>query len=152
MVWSSLVRVGMDAVMAMTRSQMMARIGPKDTVPEMILRKALHAQGMRYRLRCGYLPGGPDIVMRPYRLAIFVHGCFWHRHPGCRHATSPKSNTEFWNGKFARNRERDRRKREQLLSTGWTVGAVWECELRDPRSLDECVEAVRVLREEERTA
>lgn len=90
--------------------------------------------------------------MRPCRLAIFVHGCFWHCHPGCRYVTVPKSNAEFWNGKFARNRERDRRKREQLLSAGWMVGEVWECELRDPRSLEECVEAVRIFKEEARTA
>jgi DNA mismatch endonuclease (patch repair protein) len=136
----------------MTRSQMMARIGPKDTTPELTLRKAHHGAGMRYRLHCRDLPGRPDIVMRPYRLAIFVHGCFWHRHPGCRHATEPRTNTVFWLEKFARNRERDRRKRDQLLSVGWTVGEVWECELRDPRSLEECIEAVRVIKEDAGTA
>ena len=92
------------------------------------------------------------MVMRPYRLAIFVHGCFWHRHPGCRHASTPRSNTSFWQEKFARNVERDRRKREALISSGWTVGEVWECELRDPQLLGECIEAVRMLRAADRTA
>ena len=134
-------------VMVMTRSQMMSRIGPRDTAPEMVLRRALHASGMRFRLHCRGIPGTPDIVMRPHRLAIFVHGCFWHRHPGCRHASTPRTNTEFWVRKFERNVERDRRKRDQLIDWGWRVGEVWECELRDADSLALCVDAVRSLRE-----
>lgn len=134
--------------MAMTRSQMMGRIGPKVTVPEMVLRRALYASGMRFRVHCRDIPGTPDIVMRPHRLVIFVHGCFWHRHPGCRHASTSRTNREFWIRKFDidRNIERDRRKRDRLIGSGWTVGEVWECELRDKEALALSVEAIRSLR------
>lgn len=84
--------------------------------------------------------------MRPHRLVIFVHGCFWHRHPGCRHASTPGTNRDFWIRKFYRNIERDRYKRYRLIGSGWTVGEVWECELRNKEALALCVEAIRSLR------
>lgn len=92
---------------ALTRSEVMARVRHKDTKPEMMVRRTLHAAGVRYRLHAPELPGRPDIVIRGLRLAIFVHGCFWHRHEGCPHCRTPKSRVEFWEAKFSRNVERD---------------------------------------------
>lgn len=109
---------------------MMAGIRSKDTKPEMSVRKYLHAHGFRYRLHARDLPGSPDLVLPKYRVAIFVHGCFWHQHPGCRFATKPASNTERWQMKFQTNLERDTRNLAALQATGWRVLLVWECELR----------------------
>jgi DNA mismatch endonuclease (patch repair protein) len=110
------------------RSERMSRIRGKDTTPELALRKALHALGLRYRLHAR-LPGRPDIVLPRQAVAIFVHGCFWHRHRACRIATTPKSNKRFWIDKFARNVARDKRVKAELESAGWRVFVVWECEL-----------------------
>lgn len=118
-----------DIVDAPTRSRMMSRIGPKDTNPELVLRRALHARGFRYRLHRQGLPGRPDLVFPRYRAVIFVHGCFWHRHPGCPKATTPATRTEFWQRKFAGNVERDERNVRYLEADGWRVMIVWECEL-----------------------
>lgn len=120
----------MDVVDSATRSRMMSGIKSKDTKPELIVRKYLHAQGFRYRLHVRNLPGSPDIVLPKHRVAIFVHGCFWHRHPNCRYATTPSSNAERWRLKFETNVERDARKKEALIAAGWHVIVVWECELR----------------------
>lgn len=120
----------MDVVDAATRSRMMSGIRSKHTKPEMQVRKYLHAKGFRYRLHTGSLPGSPDIVLPKYKVAIFVHGCFWHRHTGCRYTTTPASNVEKWNQKFAVNIERDKRKEAALESANWRVIVVWECELR----------------------
>jgi DNA mismatch endonuclease (patch repair protein) len=109
----------------------MARVGQKNTKPEMIARRALHRLGFRFRLHRSDLPGSPDIVLPKYRTAIFVHGCFWHRHPGCRKATTPKTRREFWVRKFEQNVSRDRRNENDLRSAGWEVLTVWECETRD---------------------
>ena len=109
---------------------MMAGIRSKDTKPEMTVRRFLHAEGFRYRLHTRDLPGSPDLVLPKYRVAIFVHGCFWHRHPGCRYTTTPASNTERWSQKFKANMERDMRKEAALEASGWRVIVVWECELR----------------------
>lgn len=112
------------------RSAVMSRIRSKNTGPEMILRKALFARGFRYRLNVRKLPGTPDIVLPRYRTVIFVHGCFWHGHEGCKHASTPKTNTEFWVEKIAKNRARDKIHVEQLVAQGWNVLTVWECDIR----------------------
>ena len=109
---------------------MMAANRRKNTKPELLVRRHLHAQGLRFRLDVRKLPGSPDIVLARHRVAIFVHGCYWHRHEGCRFATTPKSNQSFWVTKFARNIERDQRSMATLLHMGWRVGVVWECSLR----------------------
>lgn len=120
----------MDVVDAATRSRMMKGIRSKDTQPELIVRKYLHAQGFRYRLHARNLPGSPDLVLPRYRVAILVHGCFWHRHAGCKYATTPANNAERWKLKFDANIERDARKENLLRAAGWKVLVVWECELR----------------------
>lgn len=125
-----------DIVDKATRSRMMSGIRGKDTKPELVLRKAMHALGLRYRLHRKDLPGKPDIVFPRRKAAIFVHGCFWHRHEGCRFATTPATRPDFWNDKFASNIERDRRNAEQLIAHGWRVVTVWECALKKAGSPD----------------
>jgi DNA mismatch endonuclease (patch repair protein) len=127
------------------RSERMSRIRSSNTSPEVALRRALHALGLRFRLHRKDLPGRPDIVLPRYRTAIFVHGCFWHRHDGCKIASTPKSNTEFWMEKFNRNIARDTRSREMLEAQGWRVIVVWECELGSGRKATEA--ALRVANE-----
>lgn len=121
-----------DVVGKSTRSRMMAGIGPNDTAPELALRKALHALGFRFRLHCKNLPGKPDLVLPKYKAAVFAHGCYWHRHCGCRYATTPSTRPEFWATKFAQNVARDTRVLEELVAMGWRVAVVWECALRKP--------------------
>ncbi len=111
------------------RSLVMSRVRGGDTKPELILRSGLHRLGIRFTLANRRLPGQPDLVFPKYRSVAFVHGCYWHRHPGCKDATTPKSNTEFWARKFAENVERDRRAQERLIAAGWRVMVVWECQL-----------------------
>ena len=123
------------------RSANMARIGPRDTRPELAVRRALHRMGYRFRLHRKDLPGRPDIVLPRLRTIILVHGCFWHRHPNCRFAYTPKSRTDFWFEKFLRNVARDREVRAELEGLGWTVQVIWECETRNPDDL------IRRLRE-----
>lgn len=120
-----------DIVDAATRSRMMGGIKGKNTGPELILRRALHARGLRYRLHTSGLPGKPDLVFPQYKAVIFVHGCFWHRHAGCRFTTVPATRAEFWSQKFSANIDRDARNRTSLIELGWRVGWVWECALRD---------------------
>ena len=122
-----------DSIDPERRSELMSRIRRKDTKPELVVRKFLYGLGFRYRLHASDLPGTPDIVMRSRRTAIFVHGCFWHRHEKCRLAYTPKSRTAFWKEKFARNQERDGRVQRELEELGWTVLTVWECEIRSGR-------------------
>lgn len=119
-----------DIVDKATRSRMMAGIGSRNTLPELVLRRALHARGLRYRLHERKLSGIPDLVFPRFRAVCFVHGCFWHRHAGCPYATSPATRPEFWQAKFDSNVERDWRNRQELLATGWRVAIVWECALR----------------------
>ena len=119
-----------DIVDSQTRSRMMAGIRGKDTKPELALRRSLHALGFRYRLHTKGVPGKPDIVMPKYQAVIFVHGCFWHRHEGCRYATIPSTRPEFWSAKFDANVARDAAVRSALLAAGWRVATVWECALR----------------------
>jgi DNA mismatch endonuclease (patch repair protein) len=118
-----------DTLTPTQRSERMSRIRSANTLPEVALRKALHRLGFRFRLHGRRLPGKPDIVLRKYHTVILVHGCFWHRHEGCKVATTPKSNTEFWVEKFDRNVRRDAVVVDQLEAAGWRVLVVWECEL-----------------------
>lgn len=113
----------------------MRSVKQKDTGAEMIVRRIAHAMGARYQLHRKDLPGRPDLVFPRRRLCIFVHGCFWHRHGGCRLASTPKTNVEFWQEKFTRNVERDMRKEAELRAAGWDVVTVWECETRSPELL-----------------
>lgn len=113
----------------------MARVRGKNTTPEMLVRRAAHALGYRFRLHPKQLPGRPDLVFPSRRKAIFVHGCFWHRHLGCRMASMPKTRAEFWSTKFEQNVRRDAAAIEALESTGWKVLVIWECETRDEAGL-----------------
>lgn len=122
-----------DIVDSRTRSRMMAGIKGKNTKPELVVRCYLHSKGFRYRLHDDKLPGRPDIIMPKYKLLIFVHGCFWHRHQGCRFATTPDQNRAKWQEKFRQNVERDQKQRRQLLDLGWRVLVIWECALRSPK-------------------
>ena len=119
-----------DIVDSQTRSRMMAGIRGKDTKPELALRRSLHALGFRYRLHAKGILGKPDLVLPKYKAVIFVHGCFWHRHPGCRYASTPATRPEFWASKFSSNVARDSAVRSALLLAGWRVAAIWECALR----------------------
>lgn len=116
-----------DIVTPEVRSRMMSRIRGRNTRPEVVLRKTLHRRGFRFRLNAKKLPGSPDIVLPRWKTVLFVHGCYWHRHPGCRKATTPSSNVEFWAKKFRQNVERDARNIRDLQEAGWRVGVVWEC-------------------------
>lgn len=122
-----------DVVDNATRSRMMAGIRGKDTAPELALRRALHRLGFRFRLHVKELPGRPDLVLPRWRAAVQVHGCFWHRHAGCRFATSPATRREFWAAKFAGNVERDVRNHAALRALGWRTATVWECALSKDR-------------------
>jgi DNA mismatch endonuclease (patch repair protein) len=127
----------MDTLSRERRSWNMSRIRGRDTRPEKIVRSALHRMGFRFRLHRRGLPGSPDIVLPRHRVAIFVHGCFWHRHPRCRFAYTPKSRLEFWSRKFEENKARDRRARRALRRQGWRVLTVWECQTEKPAALAE---------------
>lgn len=119
----------------------MARVGQRDTKPEMVVRRILHALGYRFRLQAKELPGRPDIVFRPRKKAIFVHGCFWHRHVGCRRTTTPKTRKDFWEAKFSANLERDERVQEELRALGWSSLVIWECETVDTHALADRLKA-----------
>ncbi|MBR1284057.1 DNA mismatch endonuclease Vsr [Bradyrhizobium sp. AUGA SZCCT0177] len=119
-----------DIVSKEKRSSMMAAVRQKGTEPELNLRRALHRAGLRYRLHRRDLPGTPDIVIAPSRVAVFVHGCFWHRHAGCPKTTTPATRAEFWLDKFEKNVARDRRAQASLRAAGWKVFVVWECEVK----------------------
>lgn len=118
----------------------MSGIGGKNTKPELLVRKALFAAGFRFRLHRKDLPGRPDIVLPGRRVVVFVHGCFWHAHQGCRYAKSPATRREFWEAKLASNVERDRRATKALLSAGWRVLVVWECATRSSGVLEKLSE------------
>ncbi len=119
----------MDTLTPEKRSWNMSRIRSKDTQPEIIVRRLLHSMGYRFRLHRKDLPGKPDIVLPKYKTVIFVHGCFWHRHPGCKYAYTPKSRIGFWQKKFAENVSRDKKKKTDLKKAGWKVLIIWECEI-----------------------
>lgn len=124
-----------DRLTPEARSRLMAAIRGKDTGPELLVRRLLHSMGYRFRLHRRDLPGTPDIVLPGRRKAIFVHGCFWHGHPGCRFATRPATRPEFWAEKIARNQRRDRIAAVRLRRLGWSVATIWECSLRRPEHL-----------------
>lgn len=120
-----------DTMTPERRSALMKRVGRRDTKPELVVRRMLHARGWRYRLHRKGLPGTPDLVFATRRAAIFVNGCFWHGH-SCRLGRAPKSRAEFWGPKLDANRERDARKIAELVDTGWRVMTVWQCSLAEP--------------------
>lgn len=124
------------------RSRCMAAIKGKDTKPEMIVRKYLFSRGMRFRVQVRKLPGTPDIVLPKYKTAIFVNGCFWHGHEGCKYFRLPKSNVEFWKEKIERNIERDRESMQALLDLGWKIIRVWECELRNKANREDTLNKI----------
>lgn len=138
-----------DIVDAATRSRMMSGIRGVNTRPETFLRKALHRTGFRYRLHASKLPGRPDIVLASRRAAIFVHGCFWHRHQGCHWCTTSASNVGFWTSKFEGNVERDRQAIDTLQALGWRTAVVWECGLRKPYAASTLDDLVAWLRSDE---
>ena len=139
-----------DIVDQQTRSRMMAGIRGKDTKPELALRRALHARGFRFRLHSKAVHGRPDLVLPKYRAVVFVHGCFWHRHEGCRYATIPTTRQEFWQAKFEANVARDHTVRTTLLDGGWRVATVWECALRRPDQIVASIDSLSAwLRSEE---
>ena len=111
------------------RSWLMRRVRSGNTKPEIAVRSMLHNMGFRFRLHSKDLPGKPDIVLKKYHTAIFVNGCFWHRHHGCKKCTTPKSNSQFWVNKFQENEERDKKNCKELKSKGWQVIILWECEI-----------------------
>ena len=117
-----------DIVDSKRRSELMANIRGRDTAPELAVRRIAHRMGLRFRLHRNDLPGRPDLVFPKHRLAVFVHGCFWHRHEGCRHASTPKSRVAFWTEKFAANVVRDARQEAALRALGWRVLVIWQCE------------------------
>src|ERR1700746_743754 len=129
----------MDRLTRERRSALMSRIGSKKTVPERVLRGALHRAGYRSRIHVKSLPGCPDLVFPKQKKAIFVHGCFWHSHPGCRFGRLPKSNLKFWRPKLEGNRERDERNIRKLRRMGWKVLIVWQCKLK---AAEKCVAGV----------
>lgn len=118
------------------RSEVMGKIKGKDTKPELIVRSLCHRLGYRFRLHRKDLPGTPDLVFPKFQLCVFVHGCFWHRHNGCRYAYQPKSRPEFWLPKLEKNTQRDQHSQEELRRMGWTVEVVWECETKNILSLE----------------
>jgi DNA mismatch endonuclease (patch repair protein) len=134
-----------DIVDPATRSRMMASIRGRDTTPELVVRKSLHAAGLRFRLHGVGLPGRPDIVLPSRRVVIFVHGCFWHRHHGCRFATTPATRPEFWARKFEANQRRDTAAESSLRLDGWQVVTIWECETRDQTRLVGLAAAIKSI-------
>ena len=120
----------MDTITPEQRSEVMARVGGKNTRPELTVRRLLHALGFRFRIHRKDLPGNPDIVLPKWRTAIFVHGCFWHGHT-CRRGAKPTSNTAFWSDKIRKTQARDRNAQKRLRADGWRVIVLWECELAD---------------------
>jgi len=125
-----------DVYPAAKRSAVMRRVKGKDTTPELIVRRALTRLGARYRLHRKDLPGSPDVVLPGRRLALFVHGCFWHGHDCSRGARVPKANRDYWTAKVERNRARDARSRAALAAAGWRVETIWECDLKDAAALE----------------
>lgn len=125
-----------DIVDSRRRSEMMGGIRGRNTAPELAVRRIAHRMGLRFRLHRKDLPGRPDLVLSRYRLVVFVHGCFWHRHEGCRSASMPRSRTAFWKEKFASNVARDARQQIALKALGWRVLVLWECETRQEATVE----------------
>jgi DNA mismatch endonuclease (patch repair protein) len=125
----------MDTVTRDVRSRIMAAVGSRDTAPELRVRSYLHRLGLRFRLHSPGMPGTPDLVFAGRGAVVFVHGCFWHRHPRCRRANIPATNTRFWKHKFAANVARDTRVARALRKAGWRVYTIWECQTTKESSL-----------------
>lgn len=125
----------MDTITREHRSWNMSRIKGRDTKPELLVRSVLHRLGYRFRLHSKNLPGRPDVVLARHRIVVFVHGCFWHRHPHCRYAYTPRSNVSFWTTKFEQNVARDSETYRALRKEGWRVVVVWECQAKDAKSV-----------------
>jgi DNA mismatch endonuclease (patch repair protein) len=134
------------------RSWNMGRISGRDTKPEIVVRRVLHRLGYRFRLHSKNLPGRPDIVLPRWQTVIFVHGCFWHRHPGCRFAYSPKSRVEFWMKKFDENIARDHHSKSKLEEMGWRVEVIWECETAKLYELENRIRSAFALHRPEQVA
>ncbi len=115
----------------------MSRVKGRNTLPERTVRSLLHGMGYRFRLHRKDLPGVPDIILPKHRKVVFVHGCFWHQHPGCKRASKPTTNTDFWDKKLDLNQERDSRILDELHQAGWQTMVVWECEIKNPERLKE---------------
>lgn len=128
--------IQVDIVSPAVRSRMMGGIRGTNTRPELLVRRYLHATGLRFRMHARDLPGRPDIVLRRHRAVVFVHGCFWHRHIGCIRATTPSTRPEFWTAKFTGNVARDAANEQRLRQAGWNVLTIWECEVDSPERLD----------------
>ena len=124
------------------RSYIMSTIRSRNTRPEIIVRRCLYAKGLRYRLHKSDLPGTPDIVFARKRVVVFIHGCFWHRHAGCKHLKTPRVHASYWTAKFARNQDRDRKVLRLLKHLGWKSVVVWECETEKPQALERAVSRV----------
>ena len=130
------------------RSRNMSNIPSKNTKPEETVRKYLFAHGLRYRKNVSMLPGKPDIVLPKYKTVVFVNGCFWHGHEGCKYFVPPKTNTEFWYAKFQYNQERDARNYQKLRDLGWRILIVWECEIRHGdvnKRLEQLIEEIKTV-------
>jgi DNA mismatch endonuclease (patch repair protein) len=129
-----------DSITSEQRSRNMSQIRSRNTAPEKLVRSILHKAGFRFSLHREELPGKPDIVLRKHGAVIFVHGCFWHRHPGCKRCTTPKTNRAYWIPKLERNADRDKQHIADLKRLGWRVWVVWECELKNQPKLKEKLE------------
>jgi DNA mismatch endonuclease (patch repair protein) len=132
-----------DVVDSRTRSRMMGAVRSRDTAPELRVRKYLHGCGLRYRVHVGNLPGCPDLVFPRYKVIVFVHGCFWHQHSGCRKASLPTANREFWTQKLEGNVRRDAAIISNLEQAGWRVLVIWECQTRDEDQLRTLYSSIR---------
>jgi DNA mismatch endonuclease (patch repair protein) len=133
----------MDILTKEKRSWNMSRIRAKDTKPELTVRSYLHRRGFRYRLHVKDLPGKPDIVLPKYRTVVFVHGCFWHRHKGCKYAYTPKSKKEFWERKFKENVKRFSKVTKELSKSGWNVVVIWECEVNIEQNVEKYIKIIK---------
>ena len=127
-----------------TRSYNMSKIKAKDTKPELLVRKYLFRKGFRYRVNVKNLLGKPDIVLPKYKTVIFIHGCFWHGHEGCKYFVIPKTRTEWWSKKIKKNKERDQQAHESLRKAGWNIMTIWECQLKPPKR-DQTLEGILLL-------
>lgn len=134
--------MNMDIISEEKRSWNMSRIRGKNTKPEIIVRSMLHKMGYRFRIHRKDLPGKPDIVLPKYNTVIFVHGCFWHRHKGCKYAYTPKTRVKFWEDKFAGTVKRDKQHLVQLKQNGWKVFIIWECETKDMDRLKKIINKI----------
>lgn len=132
-----------DHISSERRSWLMSRVRSKNTSPEMRVRRAAHALGLRFRLHRKDLPGKPDLVFPKYRTVMFVHGCFWHRHPHCTKASLPRTRAEYWSQKFAQNMQRDADVSERLRILGWRVLTIWECETKSAARTEQLLRAIR---------